>query len=83
MLIRKVTIIFLVMGLLAGGDGEGVVFTFGGMNPSIPFDVLSLDIAALDLELNSPNTGNAFRLPSLHFSANYRLKSGHAISYYQ
>ena len=50
-------------GLLAGGDGEGVVFTVGGMNPTLQFDVLSLDIAALDLELNSGETVNAFLTP--------------------
>ncbi len=35
-------------GLLMGGDGEGVIFTFGGMSPTIPFRVESLDIVGFD-----------------------------------
>ena len=34
-------------GLLMGGDSEGVTFTFGGMSPTLRFDVESVEIVEL------------------------------------
>lgn len=50
-------------GLLMGGDGEGVIFTFGGMMPTIPFKVESLDIVGLDNSLEAGGTVQFFLTP--------------------
>ena len=50
-------------GLFMGGDGEGVMFTFGGMAPTISFRVESLDIVDLDNSLEAGGTVQFFLTP--------------------